>query len=300
MKIYQNLIPSTSALIAFERAAALGSFQAASEELNRTPSAISHAVLDIESKLGTKLFDREGRGIKLNAFGERYYHVVYETLDSLNNVSKQIANKEPDNALKISVSPFFASAVLIPNLSNFEDNFPEIELKIITTNSYINFENSDIDLTVRAGGNNNDLSTIKLVDAYAIVICSPNLIADKTKSLNKIKDLQHHSLISISNIKQAWPSWLKDVGAGTLKPKRYIEFDTTLGALDAVKNGLGVGLGIYPIIKGHSDYGDKIISPFKQHGQQAMTYNIVCRKEDANLEKIKKFSKWLSEKIDSL
>lgn len=300
MKIYQNLMPSMSALIAFERAAALGSFQAASEELNRTPSAISHSILDIETKLGTKLFDREGRGIKLNEFGERYYRVVYKTLDSLNNVSKQLANKESDNRLKISVSPFFASAVLIPNLADFENAFPDLEIQITTTNNYIDFVNSDIDLAVRAGGNSNDLSTIKLVDACAIAICSPSLINNVKRPLNTIDDLHHHSLISISNIKQAWPSWLKDVGAQTLKPKRYIEFDTTLGALDAVKNGLGVGLGIYPIIKGHSDYGDKLVSPFKHLGNQVMTYNIVYKKEDAKLKKITSFSRWLSEKIDKL
>lgn len=300
MDIYQNLIPSLSALIAFERAAALGSFQAASEELNRTPSAISHSILDIESKLGTKLFDREGRGIKLNAFGERYYSVVYKVLDSLNNVSKQLVNKESDNSLKISASPFFASAILIPNLADFEMTFPELQLQITTTNNYIDFTNSDIDLAIRAGGNSNELSVIKLVDACAIAICSPGLIDDYKNPLNQIEDLQNHSLISISNIKQAWPSWLKDVGAHALKPKRYIEFDTTLGALDAVKNSLGIGLGIFPLIKGLSDYGDKIVPPFKHIGSQVMTYNIVCRKEDAKRQKITKFSIWLSEKIDRL
>jgi len=130
-----------------------------------------------------------------------------------------------------------------------------------------------------------------------IAICSPGLINDPDNPLNTIDDLQNHCLISLSNIKQAWPSWLKDVAAGNLKAKRYIEFDTTLSALDAVKNGLGVGLGIYPIIKGHSDYGDKIVSPFEHLGQQAMTYNIVCRKEDANLKKIRDFSTWLRAKI---
>lgn len=300
MKFYQNLFPSISALIAFERAAQLGSFQAASEELNRTPSAISHAIQDIELRLGTKLFDREGRGIRLNPYGESYYRVVCDALESLDNVGRRIANKESSKSISVSVSPFFASAVLIPNLQHYEENFPDIELQIVTNNQYVDLLNGDVDLAIRAGGNNNDLHVVKLVEARAITICSRSILEDSSAPLKKIDDLEHHTLISIKNIKQAWPTWLHDQGLSSLKPKRLLEFDTTLGALDAVKSGLGIGLGIYPLIKGHSDYLEKIVSPFESMSNQSMTYNAVCRKEDAQLEKIANFTSWVSKVIDRL
>ena len=55
------------ALRAFEAAARAGSFRAAAEDLGLTPSAISHAVRRLENDLGTVLFERDGRSIRLNA-----------------------------------------------------------------------------------------------------------------------------------------------------------------------------------------------------------------------------------------
>ena len=49
-----------SSLRVFEAAARLASFRAAALELNVTPGAVSHAVRDLQDKLGVQLFQREG------------------------------------------------------------------------------------------------------------------------------------------------------------------------------------------------------------------------------------------------
>ncbi len=61
---------SLSTVKAFESAARHGSFRAAACELNLSPSAISHAILKLEQSLGTSLFEREGRSIRLSPDGE--------------------------------------------------------------------------------------------------------------------------------------------------------------------------------------------------------------------------------------
>ena len=56
----------------FEAAARAVSFHAAADELNLTPSAVSHQIRLLEEILGVKLFERVGRGVTLTAEGAEY------------------------------------------------------------------------------------------------------------------------------------------------------------------------------------------------------------------------------------
>ena len=59
-----------SALRAFEAVTRTGSFRAAADDLSLTASAVSHAIRGLEVALGTTLFLREGRSIRLTEGGE--------------------------------------------------------------------------------------------------------------------------------------------------------------------------------------------------------------------------------------
>src|SRR3954471_9574302 len=59
-----------SALRAFEAVTRTGSFRAAADDLMLTSSAVSHAIRGLEVALGTTLFLRERRSIRLTEEGE--------------------------------------------------------------------------------------------------------------------------------------------------------------------------------------------------------------------------------------
>ncbi|MBL8585051.1 MAG: LysR family transcriptional regulator, partial [Rhizobiaceae bacterium] len=79
------MLNSTSlpAIRAFEAAARLGSFRAAAAELNLSPSAVSHAIIKLERSLGTSLFDRTTRSVRLTVDGQtlmRHATAAFEEL----------------------------------------------------------------------------------------------------------------------------------------------------------------------------------------------------------------------------
>ena len=290
-------IPSTKALVAFERAATLGSFAAAAVDLHLTPSAISHAVLDIEKRLGVKLFTRVGRSIQLNSHGEKYYHAVCDALNTLDKASRDLSQKDEGRVINVSASPFFSSVVLIPLMADFENELPGYDLRINTSNGYSDFDSDDVDIAIRVGGGAPNLHIQKLIDVRAIPLCNPSLKKSKKNPLNKIDDLANHTLIHISHMPNAWRNWLVDVGKVNVEGKRNIELDTTVGVLDAVKNGLGVGLGIYPLIYDYSGFGDQLITPFDTPGNETMRFNVVSRIDDATNKKATLFTTWLLDKM---
>ena len=83
-------IPSTSSLIAFEATARLGGVIRASDELNTSQSAISRHIHNLETALGEKLFQRQGRGVVLTLNGKDYYSVVKSSLERLHGAGIEL------------------------------------------------------------------------------------------------------------------------------------------------------------------------------------------------------------------
>ncbi len=70
-------------LLYFKTIAELENFTRASERLNVTQPNLSHAVRDLEEELEVKLFERQGRSVRLTRYGEIWLEYVDQALDSL-------------------------------------------------------------------------------------------------------------------------------------------------------------------------------------------------------------------------
>ncbi|MFY9238789.1 MAG: LysR family transcriptional regulator, partial [Roseovarius sp.] len=64
------MLPSLKALRAFDQAVRSGSFKAAAQALNVSPTAISHHIRTLEQDLGVALFERDGRNVILTPQGQ--------------------------------------------------------------------------------------------------------------------------------------------------------------------------------------------------------------------------------------
>lgn len=283
-------MPAIHSLIAFERAAFLGSFARAADVLGLTPSAISHAVADLEGRFGVRLFGRLGRSVRLTAEGEQYVAAVREALGVLDQAGRRLLRRADDRVIKVSALPFFTSAVLIPHLSDFERRHPDFELRIETSSKYADFRRDDVDVAIRLGdAQAQGLNLLKLLEVRALPICSPRLLP----GLRRIEDLRGQALIHVAQMPDAWAGWLADVGHTGLKGKRDLVFDTTVAAFDAVENGLGVGLGMDPLIRLAGGFGERLMAPFDRPGDRASSYYLVSRREDAQTAKVAAVSTWL-------
>ena len=60
----------------FRVLAKLEHYTQAAEELSITQPSLSHAMSTLEKELGTYLFEKDGRNIKLTKYGKIYYEYV--------------------------------------------------------------------------------------------------------------------------------------------------------------------------------------------------------------------------------
>ena len=82
-------------------------FKKAAEELNLTPSAVSHGVQTLEDWLRVPLFMRSHRSLVLTGAGAAYLPQVRAALENLARATEAVPGRAPSGRLSISVAPTF-------------------------------------------------------------------------------------------------------------------------------------------------------------------------------------------------
>lgn len=124
---------SLQALKAFESAARRGSFKLAAEELSLTPTAISHHIGNLESRLNVSLFHRQGRRISLTGTGIRLAKATSEGFRKIDSALEEVV--KAGNTVRVTTTSSLAAMVLIPSQHEFEQANPEISVEISTGES---------------------------------------------------------------------------------------------------------------------------------------------------------------------
>lgn len=73
----------------FKRVAELEHLTKAASELYITQSHLSHVIIELETELGVKLFDRVGRGVRLNPCGREFYRDVVRLFYEFEDAKKK-------------------------------------------------------------------------------------------------------------------------------------------------------------------------------------------------------------------
>ena len=111
----------------FRVLAKLEHYTQAAEELSITQPSLSHAMSALEKDLGTYLFEKQGRNIKLTKYGKIYYEYVDKALSELERGEKKL--KELTNVSTgtielgyiYTLGPNFVPK-LIKNFTNADEN----------------------------------------------------------------------------------------------------------------------------------------------------------------------------------
>src|SRR6266446_6717529 len=286
-------IPPLTALLAFERAASQLSFRRAARDLALSPSAISHQIRGLEALFGVKLFVRGARSVRLTADGERYLAKVSAALAALQDASRDMLRHRRDaNAeLWISSLPFFTSTVLIPALPDFKRRNPHLTLRIEATHQYADFNASRVDVAIRYGREHSvGLKFEALVAVKGLPVCAPALVK---AGLKQPEDLSHQVLIHLTTQPRAWPTWLKEAGLQHLTPRGHLWLDSVPAMLEAAEQGLGVTLGMSPLIKARPGFGKRLVAPFAFEPVHRETIYLVSRTEQARDRRIAVVRRWI-------
>jgi DNA-binding transcriptional LysR family regulator len=142
-----------SELAAFDAVARHRSFRRASEERGVTASAISHAVSNLEARVGIRLLNRTTRSVSLTDAGAMLlsqlspaFDEIGSALDALNQFRDTPFGKVRINAPN-SIAPFVLGPVIGPLIAAN----PHLELEIVATDRLVDIVEEGFDAGIRLG-----------------------------------------------------------------------------------------------------------------------------------------------------
>ncbi len=107
-----------------------GSFVKASENLNLSPSAVSHAVKNLENEFGFSLFIRNRAGASITSSGQRVLPHIRSLIKIQSNIEQEvnIINNYDVGAVRVGVFSSVASNWFVKILHTFKENHPGIDI----------------------------------------------------------------------------------------------------------------------------------------------------------------------------
>lgn len=148
-----SILPSIRQLEIFVAVARLQSFSRAAEVTHMSQSALSQAVVQTEKLLGTKLFERTKRSVKLTPAGQVLFPRAERILANLEAaVAETRSNFDPSKGkIKIACLSLIATRVLPEAIRIFRARYPEAS--ILVRDDYVDrvvefLKDGDVDLAV--------------------------------------------------------------------------------------------------------------------------------------------------------
>jgi LysR family glycine cleavage system transcriptional activator len=290
-------LPPLGALRAFEAAARHMSFSRAAAELHVTPAAVSHQIHTLEQDLGVKLFHRLNRSIELTASAQVLLPGLSEAFAGIQSSVARLQAHNDTGTLTVTASPSFAAKWLVLRLHRFQEQCPQIDVRISATDDVVDLSKGDFDIAIRYGtGKYPGLAVELLLRNEVFPACSPQLLA-AGPALRTPQDLSKHALIHDQAIERdplvpTWPMWLKAAGVKDVPATAGLRFNNIHLALDAAIAGHGVVLA-YSAIAAADLAAGRLVRLFSLALPDQFAYYIVTIPGALERPKVKAFRNWL-------
>jgi DNA-binding transcriptional LysR family regulator len=244
-----RIIPAPRALFVFEAAARHGSFTAAATEFNVTQPSVSRCISQFEDDLGFKLFERHSRGLVLTPEGNVLFKSVQEGLTSVSNTIHTLRNSKKKLCLTMSLSSSFATHWLLPRLGEFNEAFPDIDLRFELVAGVMKEVTGDVDIATRIVEDNDPRYEIwDFAPEIIVPVCSPQYL-DRHGRLDDASRLAQQTFLHLTDHqKDQWKPFLGASYPEISSGGTWNQFSDYAVILQAASQGRGVALGWISVI----------------------------------------------------
>lgn len=286
-----RILPSYALLRSFECAARHESFTQAAEELHLTQSAISRQVKELEGMIGATFFRRVGRRVALTEAGRRFAADLATDLKNLKqSVVRATAAGGRNSTLRVGILPTFASRWLIPRLSVFLNDHPDVEITLETRTLPFDLTRERFDVAIHFGTANwPDSRMNKLFDEEMLPVASPKF--RDTYSVTDAAHLAQAPLLHLVTRESAWNDWFSMEGTNDMKLPNGRHFDQFSMIIAAAVSSIGAALLPRYLIEAELECGlliPLIDTPLKTLN----SYFVVSAAGDFNPQ-VNAFTRWL-------
>jgi DNA-binding transcriptional LysR family regulator len=224
----------------FVKVAETASFAESARHLHLSAPAVTRAVAGLEETIGTRLFVRTTRSVKLTEAGDRY-------LDDCRRILADIAEAEaaaagsyatPSGTLTVTASLLFGQIYVLPIVTDYLDAYPTMSGRTLFIDRPVNIVEEGIDVAIRIGHLADSGFTAAKVGSVRRVICGAPAYFEKHGTPATPADLKDHRIVATTGA-FASPEW-RFSGDERVVIHPTLQCNTNQAAISAAISGWGL------------------------------------------------------------
>ncbi|WP_290877370.1 LysR substrate-binding domain-containing protein [Aquabacterium sp.] len=246
-------LPPLQTLVFFEAAARHLNFTAAAQELATTQPAVSQRIAMLEADLGVPLFKRGHRGVQLTADGVHLFEAVHASLGGIGEAVARIRERQADQVLTVGTDFGFAAYWLMPRLAALRADWPELDVRIVTSQNEIDVRGDAMDMAIAFGsGRWPGCEAQALFPELVLPVCSPAFLARHPRIGDNPQALLKLPLLHLESPEPArwltWRDWFTAQGLSLKDERHGLTLNNHTLVLQAAMTGQGVALAWRPLV----------------------------------------------------
>ncbi|AGZ35277.1 LysR family transcriptional regulator [Pseudomonas sp. SWI6] len=260
-------LPPLASLLPFEATARLGSVSRAAQELHITQAAVSRQIRALEADLGVALFERRNRGVYLTESGRSLAYILGNALAGLANEADRLRGVAGTNQVVLLCQMCEAFHWLMPRLSSFHQQFPEIELKVATLLRPLAEYEGYFDVAMQSSCRDRGAHPLLFSASDEVFpVCSPSYLARMGSDALTLDQVQRCTLLLHQTVPQyelEWDTWMAAHGLELPSGGKSLSFDNYSLMLQAAVAGHGLAMGWRRTAEGMLARGE-LVAPFAE------------------------------------
>jgi DNA-binding transcriptional LysR family regulator len=158
----------------FSRIVELGSFTRAAGALGIPRATATHAMKELEARLGARLLERTTRQVRPTLDGQAFYERCVQLLADLDDAESSLRTiaTNPRGTLRLDLHGTHATRIVLPRIDEFRSHYPQIDLVISSGDRLVDLVREGVDCVVRAGTPKDSSLVARRLAVMPEVVCA--------------------------------------------------------------------------------------------------------------------------------
>ena len=230
----------------FQAVAEERSFTKAAARLGVAQSTLSHAIKQLEARMGIRLLTRTTRNVATTAAGERLLQTISPRMSEIEEEIAALTalRDKPSGSIRLTLSDHALDTVVWPKLKPVLRAYPDISIELCLDSTFRNIVEEGYDAGVRLGESvEKDMIAVRIGPDWRLVaVASPDYLAAQGRPEHP-QDLIRHRCINMRHeTAGALYTWEfeKDGKALRVRVDGQLTFNNSYAMLDAAVSGFGI------------------------------------------------------------
>ncbi|QAU33041.1 LysR family transcriptional regulator [Janthinobacterium sp. 17J80-10] len=287
------------AMQVFTRVVDANSFTRAAESLGLPRTTVTTTIQTLEAALQVRLLNRTTRRLSLTPDGASYYERCIRILADVEEAETSFRNvaRGPKGRLRVDVPSSIGRLILIPQLCEFYERYPDIELMIGMGDRTVDMVQEAVDCVIRIGELQDSTMVARRIGTFHPVTCAAPGYLERHGTPQSIEDLKDHKAVNYFSSRTGrnidWDFIIDDV-ATEVKLEDAVSVNDADAYIACALQGFGLIQAARYMVLPHLQTGE-LVEIMPQLSSSPMAISVVYLHNRHLSPKVRAFVDWIAE-----